>query len=365
MPGKAVDALPCEQIHKNRGGNIMRRITGAAGFFTAILCAAIIFVGNAVAQKITLTYANFPPASTFPCVQMEKWKTEVELRTAGEVEVKTFPGSTLLGAKNMMDGVESGVADIGVVVFAYQPGRFPLLAGVDLPIGFPGSKVANAVLFDLYQKYQPKSLSKVKVLALFTAPPADIMSQKPIRTLADLKGYELRCTGAGVKPLKLLGATPVAMPMSETPEALQKGIVKGIFSSLDILKDFNFAESCRYATVCHMQTTSFAVVMNMKKWNALPDKVKKIMDNLAREHSLWTGEYIDRHVKESTEWAKKKYKEEVITLSDSEYALWHKKVEPIKDEWLEKTSAKGLPAKAFLKDLMALKEKYEKEFGKQ
>ncbi len=335
----------------------------AVSAVAALVLAAGIFTGSANAQKMVLTYANFPPASTFPCVQMEKWKTEVELRSAGEVEVKTFPGSTLLGAKNMMDGVESGVADIGVVVFAYQPGRFPLMGGVDLPIGFPNSKVANAVLFDLYEKYQPKSLSQVKVLALFTAPPADIMSKKPIRTLDDLKGYELRCTGAGVKPLKLLGAVPVAMPMSETPEALQKGIVKGIFSSLDILKDFNFAESCRYATICHMQTTSFAVVMNMKKWNSLPEKVKKIMNDLAREHSLWTGEYIDRHVKESTQWARKKYKEEIITLSDSEYELWHKKVEPIKDEWLKNTSAKGLPAEAFFKDLMALKAKYEKEFA--
>ncbi len=334
-----------------------------AGF--GMVALFLIFGTAAVfAQSITLTYANFPPASTFPCVQMEKWKTEVELRTAGTVTIKTFPGSTLLGAKNMMDGVIDGVADIGVVVFAYQPGRFPLMEGVDLPIGFSGAKVANAVLYDLYQKYQPKSLAKVKVLALFTAPPANIMSKKPIKALADLKGYELRCTGAGVKPLKLLGAVPVAMPMSETPEALQKGIVKGIFSSLDILKDFNFAESCRYATICNMQTTSFAVIMNKKKWESLPNKVKKVMDDLSREHSLWTGGYIDQHVKDSVAWAKEKYKEKIIHLSDSEYKLWHKKVEPIKDEWLKKTAAKGLPAKQFLEDLMALKAKYEKEFAK-
>ncbi len=334
---------------------------------TTTVMALVLFVlygaTTAFGESITLTYANFPPASTFPCVQMNKWKTEVELRTAGTVTVKTFPGSTLLGAKNMMDGVIDGVADIGVVVFAYQPGRFPLMEGVDLPIGFSGAKVANAVLYDLYMKYKPKSLSKVKVIALFTAPPANIMSKKPIRTLSDLKGYEVRCTGAGVKPLKLLGAVPVAMPMSETPEALQKGIVKGIFSSLDILKDFNFAESCRYATICNMQTTSFAVVMNKKKWDSLPANVKKVIDKLSREHSLWTGDYIDQHVKDSVAWARKKYNEQVITLGDSEYKLWHQKVAPIKDEWLKKTEAKGLPAKAFLKDLMALKAKYEKEFS--
>ena len=139
------------------------------------------------AQKIELSYANFPPPITFPCVQMERWKTEVEKATAGNVTVKTFPGSSLLKAKAMMDGVVDGTADIGCVALPYQPGRFPLMAGVDLPVGFPNSKVANAVLWDLYEKYKPASLKDVKVLALFTAPPAVIMSKDPIRTMADLE----------------------------------------------------------------------------------------------------------------------------------------------------------------------------------
>ena len=333
-------------------------------FILAVLFAIITFgyspATSMAAGPVKLTYANFPPAPTFPCVQMERWKKEVETQTGGKVEIKTFPGSTLLGAKNMLDGVIDGIADIGCVAFPYQPGRFPLLEGVDLPIGFPNAKTANAALFDLYQKYNPKSLEKIKVLALFTAPPADIMSKKPIRKLSDLKGYELRCTGAGVKPLQLLGAIPVAMPQSETPEALQKGIVKGVFSSLDILKDFNFAEICRFATACHMQTTSFGVIMNLKKWNQLPDDVKKVMEDMAREHSLWTGDYVDNHGRESVAWSKEKYKVEIINLSKDENELWHKKVSPIIDDWLKTGSDKGLPAKAFLDDLFTLKAKYEK-----
>jgi len=336
-------------------------------FILALLTLCFAFGGflpvKADAGSLTLTYANFPPASTFPCVQMERWKKEVEKRTNGKVKVKTFPGSTLLGAKNMMDGVIDNIADIGCMVFAYQPGRFPLLEAVDLPIGFPNAKVANGVLFDLYMKYKPASLKDVKVLALFTAPPADIMSKKPIRNLADLKGYELRCTGAGVKPLKILGAVPVAMPQSETPEALQKGIVQGVFSSLDILKDFKFAEYCPYATICHMQTTSFGVIMNKKKWDSLPEDVKKVMDDLAKEHSLWVGDYIDDHVKESIEWSKKNYNLELIQLSPAEYKLWHDKVSVLADEWKANASKKGLPAEQFFKDMMELKAKYEKDFG--
>ena len=332
--------------------------------FVTVLIAAGIFgpalSGAGSASPVKLTYANFPPASTFPCVQMEKWKTVVEARTEGKVKIQTFPGSTLLGAKNMLDGVMDGVADIGCLALPYMPGRFPLLAGVDLPVGFRNAATANAVLFDLYSKYQPKSLSKVKVLTLFAAPPANIISKKPIRTLQDLEGYELRCTGAGVEPLKLLGAVPVAMPMSETPEALQKGIVKGVFSSFDILKDFNFAEICRYATRCNMQTASFAVVMNLDKWNSLPQDVKAVLDDLARKHSIWTGNYVDYHGKESIEWSRKKYSVEFIELGKQEDRLWHEKVRPITEKWLKETSARGLPARKFLDDLYTLKAKYEK-----
>ncbi len=349
--------------HMNDSGKPVHICVHLMTFAMILSLILLIMPEDSPAGTITLNYANFPPASTFPCVQMEHWKQEVEKRTGGKVKVKTFPGSTLLGAKNMMDGVIDGIADIGCMVFAYQPGRFPLLEAVDLPVGFSNATVANAVLFDLYMKYKPESLHKVKVLALFTAPPADIMSKKPIRKLSDLKGYELRCTGAGVKPLKLLGATPVAMPQSETPEALQKGIVNGVFSSLDILKDFNFAETCRYATICHMQTTSFGVIMNMDTWNSLPADVKQVLDGLSREQSIWTGKYIDNHVKESVAWSKKKYDIKVINLPEKEYALWHQKVSPLTGEWEKKANGRGLPAEAFLRDLMTLKAKYEKEYG--
>jgi TRAP-type C4-dicarboxylate transport system substrate-binding protein len=94
----------------------------------------------AAAEPIKLTYANFPPAPTFPCVQMEHWAKEVEKRTGGRVKVQTFPGGTLLSAKNIFDGVISGMADIGNFAMSYQPGRFPVSEAVDLPMGFTSSR---------------------------------------------------------------------------------------------------------------------------------------------------------------------------------------------------------------------------------
>ncbi|HWR72190.1 MAG TPA: C4-dicarboxylate ABC transporter substrate-binding protein, partial [Nitrospirota bacterium] len=116
------------------------------------------------AEPITLRYANFPPAPTFPCVQMEHWAREVEKRTQGKVKVQTFPGGTLLAAKNIFDGVISGLADIGNFAMSYQPGRFPVSEAVDLPMGFTSARAASLTLFDLVEKYKPKEFSTVKVL---------------------------------------------------------------------------------------------------------------------------------------------------------------------------------------------------------
>ena len=179
----------------------------AVGLIVALLLGSSFLALPAQAQ-IKLSYANFPPAPTFPCVQMERWKTEVEKRTAGKVKVDTYPGGTLLGAKNMFDGVAAGTADIGNTCTSYFPGMFPVVEAIDLPLGWPSATVASLSLLDLVEKYKPKELEKFKVLTMFTCPPANVMSMKPILSLEDIKGYELRASGTGAKILGLLGTRP-------------------------------------------------------------------------------------------------------------------------------------------------------------
>jgi TRAP-type C4-dicarboxylate transport system substrate-binding protein len=314
------------------------------------------------AQEIKLTYANFPPAQTFPSVQMERWAKEVEKRTNGKVKVQTFPGGTLLPAKNIFDGVISGTADIGNFAMSYQPGRFPVSEAVDLPLGFQSAKVASLVLYDLIEKYRPKEFEKVKIITLFTCPPNDLMTSKPVRSLADLKGMELRVSGTGAEVIKRLGGIPIAMPMSDTPEAIQKGIVKGIVSSLETLKDFNYAAYCPYATEANLFVVSFAVVMNREKWESLPADVKKVIDDMRREQAEWTGDYVDRHVRESLAWSKDKYNHQVFQLSQKDRMETQKLVQPMLDEYVKRTEAQGVPGKKIVGDAQQLKKKYEKKY---
>jgi TRAP-type C4-dicarboxylate transport system substrate-binding protein len=331
-----------------------------AGVFVAILFFTALGPAPATAESIKISYANFPPAPTFPCVQMERWKEEVEKRTNGRVTVDTFPGGTLLGAKNMMDGVIAGQAKVGNLCMAYQPGRFIVTNATSLPLGIPNARVGSLVLWDLWAKYQPDEFGKVKVLAMFTTAPTNIMSKVPVRTLEDIKGLDLRASGGAAQILAAWGANPVGMPMPATVEALQKGVVKGLYSSLEVMKDFKFAETCKYVTLTDTVIYPFAVVMNMNEWNSLPKDVQKILDDLKIEQSKWTGEYMDNHVKAAMQWAVDTQGVEVIKLSAVEKAKWDAKLQPITDKWIAQAKAKGLPAEDIVSDIKMLIEKYSK-----
>lgn len=322
------------------------------------LMTLLLMPAGTTAGSITLSYANFPPAPTFPCVQMERWKTEVEKRTGGKVTIKTYPGGTLLGAKEMMDGVIAGQADIGNLCMAYQPGRFIVTNATSLPLGIPSAKTGSLALWDLYQKYQPKAFSQVKVLTMFTTAPANIMSKKAVRSLDDIRGLDLRASGGAAQILKAWGANQVGMPMSATPEALQKGVVQGLFSSLEVMKDLKFAESCGYVTMTDTVIYPFAVVMNMDRWKALPPDVQKVMEDMGTEQAEWTGNYMDQHVKASMDWSVKEHKVEVIELDAETKAAWDQKLQFITDKWVADAKAKGFPAEAIVTDIQKLTEQH-------
>lgn len=310
-------------------------------------------------EPIRLTYANFPPAFTVPCVQMERWKTEVETRTNGQVLVETFPGGTLLKAKNMLRGVVEGQADIGCVGMSYLPGVFPACSAVELPLGFESSRSSSRTLWALFDKYRPEELQDVKVLAMFATPPSNIMSREPIRSLADLQGKEMRGSGSSSQFLDAMGAVSVSMPMPEVPDALQKNMVQGIFTSLEVLQDMKFAEFCPSATIVDGPVYLFAVVMNKDRWDALPPAAQKVLDELAPDQADWTGQYWDAHTAEAMEWARAEHGLQVFALSEDDRATASAQAAGMFTDWKQAASKAGLPAEDILQDVRAWKQQFE------
>jgi TRAP-type C4-dicarboxylate transport system substrate-binding protein len=243
---------------------------------------------------------------------------------------------------------------------AYQPGRFVVTNATGLPVGIPDARTGSLALLDLYNKYKPEEFAQVKVLALFTTAQSNIMSKVPVRSLEDLQGLSLRGSGPAAQVLGALGANPVGMPMSDTPEALQKGVIKGLLSSLEVLKDFKYAETCRYVTLIDTVIYPFAVVMNQARWNSLPADIRQVMEDLIAEQSEWTGVYMDNHVKESVEWSKETYQVEVISLDAAEKARWDERLQSMTDKWIVEAKEKGLAAEEILADIHAAVEKHRK-----
>jgi len=257
-----------------------------------------------------------------------------------------------------MDGVIAGQADIGNLCMAYQGDRFVVTNAIALPVGFTSARAGSLALLDLYNKYKPKGFSKVKVLTMFTTSPSHLMTKMSVKTLKDLKGVALRASGGAASILKAWGANQVGMPQSAVPEAMQKGTIQGQFTSFEVLKDFKYAEMCKYGLILNGPVYAFSVVMNIDKWNSLPKKVQKVMDSMVREQAEWTGKYLDNHVKDAVSWSKKDQNVKFTKLAPAEKAKWDKLIEPVAGNWVKAKKEKGIPAKAIAADVAAFAKKY-------
>jgi TRAP-type C4-dicarboxylate transport system substrate-binding protein len=320
-----------------------------------------LFLSAPKAETVKLTYSNFFPPTHFNSKLAEEWAKEIEKRTNGKVSFSFFHGGALLKGPEIYDGVMKGASDLGMSLFAYTAGRFPVMEALDLPIGYPSAKVATFVANDFFQKFRPKELEGVKVLYLHAHGPGLLHSKKEVRKLEDLKGLKVRCTGFSAKAAEALGAVPVAMGQGEAYEALQKGVVEATLSPIEVLKGWKQAEVIKYTVECFSvgYTTAMYVVMNKAKWDALPDDVKKVFEEVSKEFVPNNAHGWDDADKEGREYTLS-LKNRIIPLSAEGSARWAKAVMPVIDNQVKALDEKGLPGKEivqFIKDSIA---KYSK-----
>lgn len=319
------------------------------GFFLAFSMTGI---HTAQAKTINLTYSIFFPPTHGQCIEGVNWAKEIEKRTNGKVKITVFPSGTLTKANQCYDGVVKGISDIGMSCFAYTRGRFPSMEAIDLPLGYPNGLTATRCANDFYAAFRPKELDDVKVLYLHAHGPGLLHTKKPVHTLEELEKTKIRSTGLSAKVVDSLGGVPVAMPQGATYESLQKGVVEGTFGPIEVLKGWRQAEVVKYTTDCRAvgYTTTMFVVMNKKKWAALPDDVKAIFEETSKE-------WIDVHGKkwDDGDMEGKNYtlslKNQIISLPESESARWKKSVSPIIDAYVESAAKKGLASKDYIKML--------------
>jgi TRAP-type C4-dicarboxylate transport system substrate-binding protein len=301
-------------------------------------------------KPIELSYSIFFPAPHKMTVLANEWVKEIEKRTNGRVKITIFPGGTLTPADKCYDGVVKGISDIGMSVLAYTRGKFPLTEVIDLPLGYKKGAAATRLINQYYRQFNPKEFYEVKVLYLHAHGPGILHTKKAVHRLEDLKGMRIRSTGLSAKVVSALGGIPVAMPMGETYDALQRGMVEGSMAPMEALEGWKWGEVVKFTTEDYgsAYSTGFFVVMNKEKWNALPPDIQKTIEKIDAEWMEKTGKLWDEIDKAGRAFTLK-LGNQVISLSQEEDQRWAKAVRPILDEYVNRMQVKGLPGEEALK----------------
>jgi TRAP-type C4-dicarboxylate transport system substrate-binding protein len=307
--------------------------------------------GFAQEKTITLRYSNFFPVSHKLSQIADQWCKEVEKRTNGKIKVQYYAGATLTSPPQTYDSVMTGVVDVGNCVMSYTMGKFPLTEVLDYPLGIPSGAVATKMMNAYYAKFKPKEFDGVKVLYFHGQAPGILhTSKKPVYKLEDLKGMKIRTPGISADYMALLGGVPVAMPMTESYDALSKGVTNGIMSAYETLEGWKLGEVLNYSTEDYAvaYTSTFFVVMNKEKWNSIPPDLQKIIEQvneawIEKQAILW--DTIDASGKDYV----KKRGIKIIQLSPEESARWTAKAQPLFERYLQKMKENKLPGDEVLK----------------
>jgi TRAP-type transport system periplasmic protein len=301
-----------------------------------------------------LSYNIFFPPSHPQCKVAEDWAGEIEKRTGGRVEITVCPGELLTKAPKCYEGVVAGTSDIGMSCFAYSPGRFPLLEGLDLPLGYPNGLTASRIAAAMIAKYAPAETADTHMLYAHAPGPGILASKKAVRKLEDLKGLKVRATGLSGRIAQALGAEPVNLSQPEALEALQKNLVDATLCSMGALQAWEQGQAIDFVTDTSAigHTTGMFVMMSLARWKSLPPDIQKVFTEVS-------AQWVDKH---GRAWDRSdadarallgRLKKEIIVLPAGEQQRWVAAMAPVLEAYRAATAKRALPGKEMLGDIQA------------
>lgn len=246
--------MSARTMNKSAGGHWL----GKHLQFAALAASALMLTGAANAKELRYAF-GFPTSfATWPSVV----NYGENLKKDAGIDVKVFADSLLKPAE-IMGGVRDGLADIGWDSMPYNPNEFSegsliadltmLITSGDVP-DVPGAAMTGAVL-EYMMLNCPDCLAQFKkqnvVYAAGTGTtPYYLICNKPIVTLADMKGKRVR-TAAGnfERWSNAMGGTGVPMPGNEIYDALGQGVLDCTSNDLSQLIGLRFVDVGKDVTV--------------------------------------------------------------------------------------------------------------------
>ncbi len=344
----------------------MRKVRNVVFLLMAVLLVFSILPSLSAAQQgkvIELTYGSqWPENMTFSNVD-KAWIAKIEKETNGRVHIKPYFGGQIISPQG--GGIEEligGVADIAFVLPNYSKSGFALTKGMSLMFYGANQVTGRRVYKEILAKFPEieAEYKGMKVLAWSSGAFFDILSRKPIRKFADLRGGRYKTSGDFAEVLEAFGAEGVNSPMSEVYVALQKGIMDGVLVSPEGLKTMSLAEVCKYLTMTNLYRVHTASrAMNLNSWNKLPPDIKKVFEDNIEFWGLGTDKEFEKTDQEGMAYGKK-LGVEVLPMPKEEMAKIYAVMREKATKQAQDLDAKGLPGTKIFQEAQRLIQQYSK-----
>jgi TRAP-type C4-dicarboxylate transport system substrate-binding protein len=277
-------------------------------------------------------------------------------------------GAVLSPPKENLDGLKSGMFEATLIAAAYNPGKTPLRTVHSLAFLAPNPIPDEFEWFNTVTEHPAmvKEMEQWNAIELFTVATYgyQLMSKKPIKTVADFKGMRIRALTAMGGPFKEFGASIEMMPGPDIYTALERGMLDAVLWVWPFtFGAYRLYELAPYATTgISAGKAGLSFHVNKDAWNALPKEWQDLAIWWADNRAMKS--YLKWHAFDDAKWLPTFAKAgvQISTFPPEERAKLVAKAEPSWEAWVKDMEGKGLPGREILD--LALKTKADIEAKK-
>ncbi len=309
----------------NRQINRRDVLAGAAALGAATLLPA----AKAADAPIVIKFSHVVAPDTPKGKGADRFKQLAEERTKGRVKVEVYPNSQLYKDKEELEALQLGsVQMLAPSLAKFGPLGVKEFEVFDLPYIFKDTPSFRAVTegpvgAQLFRKLEPKGIMGLA----YWDNGFDIMSaNRPLHHVADFKGLKLRIQSSKVLDanMRSLGAIPQVMAFSELYQGLQSGVIDGCENTPSNMYTQKIYEVQKNTTISDHGHISYAVVVNKKFWEGLPNDIRGILEACMKEATTYANDIAVGENQKALDEIKASGKTVVYQLTPAEKEEWKK-----------------------------------------
>jgi tripartite ATP-independent transporter DctP family solute receptor len=221
-----------------------------------------------------------------------KFQELVVERSDGKITVDLFPNATLGDERTLLEGMQIGTVDMGVITNGPVSNFLEEMAVFEMPFLFPSAEKAYEVLDGPIGQELLDRLSEVNLKGLAYAERGFrnlTNSDRPVRTPADIEGLQVRVmeNPVYIDTFRELGADAIPMAWTEALTAMQQGTIDGQENPVGVVYSFKLNETQTNMTMTRHAYAPAIFVMGLPVWSKLSDEAQEIVVQAARDASAY------------------------------------------------------------------------------